>query len=201
PLDRRIGSFGYVDSFLFLYQFRPGTGLRRQLSLDASDHGVLTARALSLEVTAEHVTIRADGYGSPRGLDVELSPELEPSKVETHESLPGSADLLRLSDGRRLSANPLLDAWCVAPAEAGPSRVLPVASADPRSPSEKLGEALEFTSLMAPANSSEGALSRFTCETCHFEGGIDGRIHHTGRGDILATTKPLRGLFNNRPYF
>jgi mono/diheme cytochrome c family protein len=201
PLDRRIGSFGYIDSFLFVYRFSPSTGLRRELSLDASDQGVLTARALTLEATSEHVTIRVEGYGSPRSLDVELSPELKLSRVEAHESPPGSADVLRLADGRWLSANPLLDAWCLAPAEAGPSRVLPVASLDPRSPREKLGEALELTSLMAPANSSAGALSRFTCETCHFEAGIDGRIHHTGRGDILATTKPLRGLFNNRPYF
>jgi len=201
PLDRRIGSFGYVDSFLYVYQFRPSSGLRRQSSLNASDQGVLTARALSLEITSEHVAIRAEGYGSPRSLEVELSPELELSKLETRESPPGSADVLQLGGGRRLSANPLLDAWCVARVGGGPTEVLPVPSADPRSPREKLGEALEFTSLMAPATSSEGALSRFTCETCHFEGGGDGRIHHTGRGDILATTKPLRGLFNNRPYF
>jgi cytochrome c peroxidase len=76
-----------------------------------------------------------------------------------------------------------------------------VASEDARLPLEKLGEVLEYTTLMAPHNSSQGPLSRFTCETCHFEGGLDGRIHHTGRGDILATTKPLRGLFNNKPYF
>src|SRR5690606_40778838 len=42
---------------------------------------------------------------------------------------------------------------------------------------------------------------RFTCETCHFEGGVDGRVHHSGRGDVRVSTKPLRGLFNNRPYF
>ncbi len=54
---------------------------------------------------------------------------------------------------------------------------------------------------MAPWNNSEGRLSRFTCETCHFEGYVDGRTHHTGRGDVHATTKPLLGLFNNRPHF
>ena len=32
-------------------------------------------------------------------------------------------------------------------------------------------------------------------------GYVDGRIHHTGRGDVRATTKPLVGLFNNRPHF
>src|SRR5205814_5335212 len=65
----------------------------------------------------------------------------------------------------------------------------------------RIGEALFFTDLMAPANRSDGALSRFTCETCHFEGYVDGRTHHTGRGDVHATTKPLLGLFNNRPHF
>ncbi|MEO8180091.1 MAG: hypothetical protein ABI895_14750, partial [Deltaproteobacteria bacterium] len=201
PLDRRIGSFGYVDSFLYVYEFRPSTGLRRRLSLDSSEQGVLTARALSLEVTRAQVTIVAQAFGSPRSLLVELSPELELSSLETRASLPGSADLVRLSDGRLLSANPLLDAFCVTEPHGEGTDVLPVASQDRRSPLEKLGEALELTSLMAPDNSSEGALSRFTCETCHFEGGVDGRTHHTGRGDILATTKPLRGLFNNRPYF
>jgi hypothetical protein len=54
---------------------------------------------------------------------------------------------------------------------------------------------------MAPWNRSDAALSRFTCETCHFEMYGDGRIHHTGRGEVHAVTKPLRGLFNNRPHF
>jgi hypothetical protein len=54
---------------------------------------------------------------------------------------------------------------------------------------------------MAPFNRAEGALSRFTCETCHYEGYVDGRTHHTGRDDVHAVTKPLLGLFNNRPHF
>ena len=66
---------------------------------------------------------------------------------------------------------------------------------------ERLGEALFFTTLMAPGNSSEGSHSRFSCETCHFEGYVDGRVHYTGRDDVRVATKPLRGLFNNRPHF
>jgi len=54
---------------------------------------------------------------------------------------------------------------------------------------------------MSPSNSSEGAHSRFSCETCHFEGYVDGRVHFTGRDDVRVATKPLRGLFNNRPHF
>jgi hypothetical protein len=54
---------------------------------------------------------------------------------------------------------------------------------------------------MAPWNRSDGPLSRFTCETCHYEGYVDGRTHHTGRGEVHAVTKPLLGLWNNRPHF
>lgn len=54
---------------------------------------------------------------------------------------------------------------------------------------------------MAPWNSSDGASSRFTCETCHFEGYGDGRVHDSGRSGVRVTTKPLRGLANNRPHF
>jgi len=75
---------------------------------------------------------------------------------------------------------------------------------DPRlPPSEvvRLGEALFFTNAMGPFQKAEGPLSRFTCESCHFEGGIDGRTHRTGRADVVATTKPLFGLGNNAPHF
>src|SRR5262252_5814086 len=93
-------------------------------------------------------------------------------------------------------ADPLLDAWFQTPVP------VPVPdSPSPRTAASRVGEALFFTNLMAPWNSTEGPLSRFTCETCHFEGYVDGRTHHTGRGDVHATTKPLLGLFNNRPYF
>jgi cytochrome c peroxidase len=73
--------------------------------------------------------------------------------------------------------------------------------AAPRDRDVQLGEALFFTTRMAPWNKSDGELSRSTCETCHFEGTVDGRTHHTGRGEVHATTKPLLGLFNNRPHF
>jgi hypothetical protein len=200
PLDRRIGSFGYIDSFLYVYELSAAAGLQRRLALDTSEHAVLTGRAVSLDVSGAAPSIVVMGYGSPRTLSVRLSPELELAQLETSESPPGSADLLQLPDGRLVSAHPLLDAFSVAPLS-GATRIVPVPSRDPRTPEQKLGEALEFTSLMAPHNSSRGPLSRFTCETCHFEGGVDGRVHHTGRCDVVATTKPLRGLFNNRPYF
>jgi hypothetical protein len=70
-----------------------------------------------------------------------------------------------------------------------------------RSIPSHLGEILFFTDLMSPNNSSHGELSRFTCEACHFEGHIDGRVHFTGRENIHTTTKPIHGLANNVPLF
>ena len=46
-----------------------------------------------------------------------------------------------------------------------------------RSTESRVGEALFFTTVMAPWNRSDGKLSRFTCEACHFEGYVDGRTH------------------------
>jgi len=115
--------------------------------------------------------------------------------------MPGIAHAMVSTDGRIVAANPLLDAW-VELGEGGGGLVVKVpASDDVRDNDVRVGEALFYTSLMAPFNRSDGPLSRFTCETCHFEGYVDGRTHHTGRGDVRATTKPLVGLFGNRPHF
>lgn len=65
----------------------------------------------------------------------------------------------------------------------------------------QLGELLVFTTLLTPQNRAEGDLSRFTCEACHFEGDVDGRTHFTGREHVFATTKPIRGLAHNVPFF
>jgi hypothetical protein len=95
--------------------------------------------------------------------------------------------------------SPLLDAWV-----STQRRSLAVRHVDPErrpEPQVRLGEALFFTSLMAPENVSAGTHSLFSCETCHFEGGLDGRTHYTGRGAVSVVTKPLFGLANNRPHF
>jgi hypothetical protein len=114
-------------------------------------------------------------------------------------ALPPGITAVAGSLERGVAADPLLDAWVVLGERGWSARV--VDGPDARTPAVRLGEALVFTTLMAPAGSSTGKLSRFTCETCHFEGGVDGRTHHTGRGDVHATTKTIRGLFGNRPHF
>ena len=137
-------------------------------------------------------------------------------RVTKYPCPPGAAWMEPLGDGSFAMANPLIDAWVrVTPglaggavtdagrAEGAAAEVVHVDD-DPareRSVDSRVGEALFFTSLIAPWDKSDGRLSRFTCETCHFEGYVDGRTHHTGRGDVHATTKPLLGLFNNKPHF
>ncbi|HET6145932.1 MAG TPA: hypothetical protein VFH68_00245 [Polyangia bacterium] len=223
PLDRTIGSFGYIDSFLTVYRVTPsaiGPRVQRLSTTNLSEHGVVTPKVVALEITSDGGAGRAwvTGYGS-EGLAALTWPRFTDSPtVQLTPLPPGTTSLARRSDGALVFADPLLDAWIAylplaapaAGAAAGAPVLIPIAEqqetaiaggAPPRPTQARLGEALFFTTLMAPWNRADGATSRFTCETCHFEGGIDGRTHHTGRGDVRATTKPLRGLLANRPYF
>jgi len=123
-------------------------------------------------------------------------------EVESRATVPGVVAEASLAEGARVAADPLLDAWIVD--DGRDARVVPIAGVSgiaPRDAESRLGEALFFTTLMAPWNRTKGSLSRFTCETCHFEGYVDGRIHDTGRGDVHVTTRSLHGLFNDAPYF
>ncbi|WP_433926745.1 hypothetical protein AB3662_27960 [Sorangium cellulosum] len=209
PLDRTGGSFGYIDSFVFLY--RVATGARPEVTrlsaVNVSEHGVLTPKAISLSAVpgAADVRVIATGYGGDRRAELlfRASPAgLSPApEVSTRALVPGVAAMVALGDGAFAYANPLLDAWLLDAGGALEKRPVPDGGDDARAEEVRLGEALFFTSLMAPWNTTDGPLSRFTCETCHFEGYVDGRTHHTGRGDVRATTKPLLGLFNNRPHF
>src|SRR6185312_7097295 len=227
-LDRTEGSFGFIDSFVFLYRVEPGSAPERLAAINVSEHGVITPKAVLLRPHADGgVTVLAAGYGSDRLAEITWATDLHaPPSVATRHILPGAASMALAGDTLAF-ADPLFDAWfsipLVAPSVPVPVPVtppvpvpvvlpipveplpVPVPVADPgvppRSPTSRVGEALFFTNLMAPWDKSEGRLSRFTCETCHFEGYVDGRTHHTGRGDVHATTKPLLGLFNNRPHF
>jgi hypothetical protein len=197
PLDRTGGFFGYIDSFVFAYRVH-NAHIDTLATINVSEHGVVTPKALAIDsADGEHVELFVSAYGSASGLHASLRTGAAPA-LTTTSLVPGIRSLDR-AGGVAAMANPLLDAWLLA-TDAG-VRVVPVANESPRPLASRLGEALFFTSLMAPKNTSAGALSRFTCETCHFEGYVDGRTHHTGREDIHATTKPLVGLVGNRPYF
>lgn len=183
PLDRSEGFFGNIDSFVFLY--RLGETVERVAERNVSEQGIVTPKAL----VREGDTLLVAGYGSAGALV--LGDGL--AVLERRPQLPGATALSRFGD-HLVAANPLLDAWVV-----DGKRV--VNERAPADPEQRLGEVLAFTTLMAPRNAADGSRSRFTCETCHFEGYGDGRTHHTGRAVVRATTKPLYGLFNNRPHF
>jgi hypothetical protein len=205
PLDRTQGSFGFIDSFVVLY--RIANGVATEVSeVNTSAYGVVTPKALHLtRLASGGIQVVAAAYGSGRLALIDWADDRGalPPAVRTQSIPPGSAMIEAAGDGSWLMADPLLDAWVRARPGIGDSEIVPVDDEQSRARSvdSKLGEALFFTTLMAPWNRSDGRLSRFTCETCHFEGYVDGRTHHTGRGEILATTKPLVGLFNNRPHF
>ena len=240
PLERRDGGFGYIDSFLYVYDLgsapegnaRPrirnaSTGsfslarptprrsplanrevARRLAVINLSQAGVVTPKWVTIELPAAGgAVVRTAGYATAKVATVLLS-RLEPgaaAQLSTGPLLPGTtARAMADATGPALVADPLLDAWLVVPAGGGaPVRVgvAPAPGQPTRSVESRVGEALFFTRLMAPWNTSEGKRSRFTCETCHFEANGDGRVHFTGRGEVYASTKPLRGLFNNRPHF
>jgi hypothetical protein len=204
PLEREDGGFGYIDSYLYLYRLAPGaTQPSRLAAINTSALGVITPKWVAFRpAAAGSVSVTAAGYASAnlvtmtwRGGDLTAAPAIEQAEL-----LPGTSAAELASNGALVAANPLFDAWIVK--RDGEPRVVSVASkAPPRSARSRIGELLFFTTMMSPWNSAEGKLSRFTCETCHHEGYIDGRTHYTGRERVFATTRPLYGLFNHRPYF
>lgn len=205
PLDRRGGFFGYVDSFVYVYRWSARSGvLRRTASIDVSERGLIVPKAIGF---APDRTALVTSYGGAGALRLAWPRDLDaPPAVSVTTFPPGASAVARTERGF-VAADPLLDAWVSirdpAPGQLADVQVARVVdrAGDARTDRERLGEALFFTGLMAPSSSSDGARSRFSCETCHFEGHVDGRVHHTGRGDVHATTKPLAGLFNNRPHF
>jgi hypothetical protein len=204
PLDRTQGSFGFVDSFVWLYRVRDGQA-REVAEINASEQGLVTPKALKLvlrETGGPELVVAAYGSNRLATIDWTDADAVAPPSIVTRAVPPGSAAIVDGGgDGSWVLSNPLLDAWVRVGAGDPAVVAVPDAGAAARKEEDRLGEALFFTTLMAPWDRSDGRLSRFTCETCHFEGYVDGRTHHTGRGDVHATTKPLVGLFNNRPHF
>jgi hypothetical protein len=205
PLDRSGGFFGWIDSFVFLYRVSNGVATKLAAQ-NVSELGVITPKALSLDVISDKsVSVLVTGYGGENAarlvwnIDDWNVDNAAPVSITTAPLAPGSAAMAEISAGSYVVANTLLDGWENV-SERG-SQFVAASSSSAGATSTRAGEALFFTSLMAPNNSSDGAHSRFTCETCHFEGYVDGRTHFTGREDIHASTKPLRGLVDNRPHF
>ncbi len=206
PLDRTHGSFENIDSFVYVDRLTwgPDAKVTRLAAVNVSEHGVIVPKALELSRHESGLGITATGFGGASFASIFLrdGPPSAP-EITAYPLPPGTHAFVRDGADNLVIANPLLDTWSLYRTEHLPG--LTVHVPDPpgpaRSAASKLGEHLIFTSLIAPWNRSAGPLSRFTCETCHFEGTVDGRIHATGRGEVRATTKPLLGLFNNRPHF
>lgn len=204
PLEREDGGFGYIDSFVFVYRLAAGANQPARLAaINTSELGVVTPKWLALRGgDGGAVTLTTAGYASAKRLawtwpggDFASAPTLATSPL-----LPGTASAELLADGTIVTADPLLDAWVIAK-DGAPKLAAVTTARAPRDALSRVGELLFFTTMMSPWNSSDGKLSRFTCETCHHEGYVDGRTHFTGRDHVFATTRPLLGLGNLRPFF
>ena len=212
PLDRTGGSFGYVDSFAFELRLRAGESTFRETqAINVSELGVVVPKAIAIVARGETLEALVSGAGSAKAAWITLggtATRAAPRALDGHRDgsaarsvdfVPGASAVAKVGD-RYVFADPLLDAWVRF--DGARVEVVPVRDVGPpRDAGARVGEALVFTTLIAPFNRSDGPLSRFTCETCHFEGTVDGRTHATGRGKVVATTKPLLGLFENRPHF
>src|SRR5262249_3632484 len=157
PLDRLGGSFGYIDSFVFLYRVE-GTHAERVNAINVSELRVVTPKALARRQEGDGLQLGVTGYGGDRWVDLVWQNQSSlagiPAK-ETRALPPGSAFIAEAEHGW-VTANPLLDAW-VAFDEHGYT-VVPALDPDSprlaRSTDSRLGEALFFTTLMAPWNKS-----------------------------------------------
>ncbi len=210
PLDRSSGFFGSIDSYLYVYDIELAANqgrATRRAAHNLSQHHLVTPKVLRYDPRTAEPSLFVAAYGGARGAVISglAGPALG---VRSFELPAGSRSAVPAGPAGWRLANPLADAW-VAIDSAGADWRL-IALSDPmfskdgvveRTTTRRLGEILLYTELMAPLNATGGRRSRFSCETCHFEGYGDGRLHFTGRPGVYASTKPLRGLFNNNPYF
>jgi len=227
PLNRLGGEFGYIDSFLYLYTLPRTAGVYRWSPMDRkksrhftqanlSEIDVITPKAVKLAAPSkDSLTVWVSAFGSAKMARFKFH-KGNVRLTGTFDVLPGTTDFVMIpenqasrtgnkKDPSMIMTNSLLDGIYRVNLRVGGSKYHRVKElpSDPSGLSwqSRIGELLFFTTLLTPYNSSEGELSRFTCEACHFEGTIDGRVHYTGREHVFATTKPLRGLANNVPLF
>jgi hypothetical protein len=219
PLNRLGGEFGYVDSFLYLFNLhRDAAGIyqwkdpyrndpERFQAVNLSEHHIVTAKAIRFQSeSSDAIKLWVTGFGGERFAEFRIQ-GFRPQLYATGFIDPDVTDFVIRSDtGSQTltTVSPLLDRITVYDLEARRQlkTVIPTHPDPPVRPTKiRIGELLFFTTLLTPSNRTQGELSRFTCETCHFEGTADGRTHFTGREDIHATSKTLRGLANNVPLF
>ena len=216
PLSREAGEFGYIDSFLYLfrlpkdqngrYRWQEGDreNRRRYRAVNLSAYGILTPKALHFTpFGGPRRRLWVTGYGGEQAAEFVVGPN-DVSVARLLKVMPGISDALVAphSGGTGLTyTSALLDRAASVDVDSGEVLNILAFDAARATPAAQLGEMLFFTDLMSPHNSSQGHLSRFTCESCHFEGLVDGRTHFTGRANVFATTKPLHGLANNVPLF
>ena len=198
PLVRAHGEFENIDSFVWLYRY--AGAVEPLLALDVGEQGLVVPKAVGLSEHDGQLLLSVLAAGSGRLLRARFERDLSAApRLELENTPPGASDAVFIDTGAVAYPSPLLDAWVKSE-----RRSIALRHVDPQrrpEPQVRLGEALFFTSLIAPQNVSTGSHSRFSCETCHFEGGVDGRTHYTGRGEVSVVTKPLFGLANNRPHF
>ncbi|MDP2346064.1 MAG: hypothetical protein Q8O67_34320 [Deltaproteobacteria bacterium] len=193
PLDRAGGSFGHIDSFLFGVRFE-AFGPTRVWETNLSEPGVVNGKAMVREGDDDADALVVWGTGSGRFAVVDVDSGAVSS---TGPAMFGVQSAI-VVDGQRVVASTLEDT-----VQIGDARI---DLGGPASALELQGERMVFTTAMGPQQRSTGELSRFTCESCHVGGGVDGRVHDTARRDdegrpVTATTKPLWGLFENPPLF
>ncbi len=201
-LHRGDQGFGFIDSFVYVYELDVANALRvsSKRAVNVSELGVVTPKWISVHAWLDgSVAVDTAAFGSDVHATLHWAAHEQAPEVETRPIPPGTV-ALSLREGGFIAANALFDAWALG--DASGVQLVPVPDDAPaRSPEARAGELLFFTTLMAPWNETAGEGSAFTCETCHYEGYGDGRVHFTGRGDVHATARSLRGLQSNRPHF
>ncbi len=216
-LDRSQGAFFNIDSSAELLRL---AGTPPQLSvvqrLNLSALGVVTPKAVAVFGDAAAglvVAVAGAGSGAIAIFDVRVRDDVDGDADvlalrAVVDGLLGQNDIVFVDGDHVAVASPLADAVAIVDINTDDRIVIDIIDDDVADASAlaRLGEALLMTTALAPEQSSEGPLSRFSCEACHPDGGVDGRVHETGRADdgghpVVASTKPLWGLFQNPPLF